>query len=183
MRRQRCLLLFQLFVLAHNNRQLVFHHVPGDDGILPPTGFCQEPAPGRDGAGSGLLCPFCERMEICVTLLSCEDVEVLAHRCFLLKNKTNISAMGSRHPGACVLGNLSGLAVPDRNAAGGKAGAASSKQAASTWRAQKDFTFHLSLPYSLPVPIQEDMKKSFPTFLVIRQGEHNRQWWLKWFMI
>lgn len=71
------------FVLAHNNRQLVFHHVSGDDGILPPTGFCREPAPGRDGAGLGLLCPFWERMEVCVTLLSCEDIEVLARCCFL----------------------------------------------------------------------------------------------------
>lgn len=67
--------------------------------------------------------------------------------------------MGSCHPGACELGNESGLVAPDRNAAGGKAGAASSNQAASTWRAQNDFSFCLFLLYSLVFPIEEDMKK------------------------
>lgn len=67
--------------------------------------------------------------------------------------------MGSCHPGACELGNQSGLVAPDRNATGGKARAASSKQAASTWRAQNDFSFCLSLLYSLVFPIEEDMKK------------------------
>lgn len=83
--------------------------------------------------------------------------------------------MGSCHPGACELGNQSGLVAPDRNATGGKAGAASSKQAAPTCRAQNDFSFCLSLLYSLVFPTEEDMKRSFPTFVVIRQGEHNMQ--------
>lgn len=63
--------------------------------------------------------------------------------------------MGSCHPGACELGNQSGLVAPDRNATGGKAGAASSKQAAPTCRAQNDFSFCLSLLYSLVFPIEK----------------------------
>lgn len=87
--------------------------------------------------------------------------------------------MGSRHPGALILGNQSDLAVPDRNAAGGKATVASSEHTAFTSRTQKDFSynfnFRLSLSYRFPISVWEDMMKWFPTFLVITQGKHNIQ--------
>jgi len=57
----------QHFVPAHNNRQFVFHDVPGGDGVVPPMGLLPRASASRVRVQScwWRRCPFSEQTKIC----------------------------------------------------------------------------------------------------------------------
>lgn len=175
------------FVLAHNNRQFVFHDVPGDNGIVPPTSLLPRVTAPRVQVQSrrgGFAHP--ENRWGFATHSPPVRCWSSGMSLGFFKLKINIPAVGGCHSGAFLLGNQRDLAFPDRNVAGGEVTAARSKHCFIS-RTQKDlscnFFFHLYLSSTFPVSVWEDMKEWFPTFLIITQGECNIQWELKWFIM